>query len=418
MSLLEQLLDRGVVVVRELLEGSEVEMLRDCFRVLRTDGVPTTQQVLYTHALPSTPRPGFDRLFEQWFNPHARDGRGSTRVVLERLASRLAVRLAKDLYAFQDVLLAKDSGHAPLPWHQDQPFWPVDTPWAAVVWCALDPVDRERGGLELAIGSHHQLGPAIDLHTGEPQLNSEASLFDSGAFEVCCPVLAPGDATILPCSNLAPLWRQPHWTPPAGVGQHMAASRCVLESCTRTSSPSRPRGRPWRLHSLVRELAVARITWLVGPPGAGKSSFARSQLELRRSVELTSMLGPLVDPLRIRKGVLTANARLLEVIRAIESHPENALLEPLLVVAGLVPEDSLFPLRSSEQVWLLLPERARWELQLRSRPSGAGSSQQYDDFEYASLWYEKFRDWQRRGLPLRRINVDFNPAMLGKIVTR
>lgn len=194
MSTLASLHERGVVVMHGLLEAEEVAALRDCFARLRADGVPTTRQQLYTHELPSTPRPGFDRLFEQWFNPHARSGRGSTSVMLADLGERLSTRLCPGLFAFQDLLLTKDSMHAALPWHQDEPFWPLDTPWAVVVWCALDPVERERGGLELAIASHHRLGPAIDLHTGEPQRAMTSPSFDADAFELCCPVLQPGDA--------------------------------------------------------------------------------------------------------------------------------------------------------------------------------------------------------------------------------
>lgn len=196
MSVLGTLLDEGVVIVRSLLNPMDVEMLHACFDTLRAEGVPTTQQVLYTHELPSSPRPGFERLFEQWFNPHNRHGLGSTRLLLDRLGARLAVELTEELFAFQDVLLSKHAGHAALPWHQDQPFWPIETPWAAVVWCALDPVQLERGGVEFAIGSHRQLGPAIDLHTGEPQRADAAMPFESSAFEICCPVLVPGDAVI------------------------------------------------------------------------------------------------------------------------------------------------------------------------------------------------------------------------------
>lgn len=160
---------------------------------------------------------------------------------------------------------------------------------------------------------------------------------------------------------------------------------------------------------------MKRVTWLLGPPGAGKSTFVRRQREFRRTVELNAMLSPLVDPLGIRQGVLSANAKLVEAIRAVELHASNATLDPLLVVAGLVPEQALFPLDAREEVWLLLPERERWELQLRSRPPGTGARRQYDDIAYATLWYERFCEWLARGTPLRRIDVEFEPELIGRI---
>ena len=162
---------------------------------------------------------------------------------------------------------------------------------------------------------------------------------------------------------------------------------------------------------------MARLTWLVGPPGAGKSTYARTHARERRVVEFTAMLGPLVDPCRIRHGVLGANAHLVSAVRAVELHPANAAFAPLLVVAGLVPEAALYPLSGDEEVLLLLPDRARWEHQLRARPSGGGSSGQYDDHEYSRVWYDRFEQWIAQGLPLRRIEVPFDPTLIGRVVT-
>ncbi|HWO26822.1 MAG TPA: hypothetical protein VNO30_49170, partial [Kofleriaceae bacterium] len=146
---------------------------------------------------------------------------------------------------------------------------------------------------------------------------------------------------------------------------------------------------------------MSRLTWLVGPPGAGKSTFALRQRKIPRTVELTTMMSPLVDKLRLRKGVLSANGCLVQAVRHVELHPDHAALPTLLVVAGLVSEDVLFPLTPSEEVLLLLPDRGRWERQLRARPVDADTAA-YDDYAYAALWYERFEDWIARGLPVRR----------------
>ncbi|HZF56661.1 MAG TPA: hypothetical protein VE093_48935 [Polyangiaceae bacterium] len=159
---------------------------------------------------------------------------------------------------------------------------------------------------------------------------------------------------------------------------------------------------------------MKRLTWLVGPPGSGKSTWANSQRLQGRVVELNEMLAPLVIPARIRKGVLRANGSLVRLLRELELHPENRSLPPLLVVAGLVPEDVLFPLGEDEEVLLLLPPRDRWEEQLRRRPTG-GTLWQYDDYAYAEQWYDRFASWPSRGLPCTRLELPYRPELIGGI---
>lgn len=186
----------GFTVSPGLLAAEEVMTLRRCMALLHEARVPTTTQVLYTHAIPTETRPSFERLMLQWLNPHQRTDAGGTAELLARVARRLS-NLGFGLVPFQDVLLAKTIDHAPFPWHQDEPYWPFDAPAGLVAWCALDPVDRRNGGLELAPGSH-QLGrsPAIDLHTGEPQTDLPGPLPARTVFVGECPSLSPGDAVL------------------------------------------------------------------------------------------------------------------------------------------------------------------------------------------------------------------------------
>ena len=186
----------GFAVRRGLLAADDVEALRCCLERLGAERAPASTQVLYTHAAPARPPPPLGRLMLQWLNPHRRAPTGGTAMVLASLASRLA-SLGLDLTPFQDTFLVKTPEHAPFPWHQDEPFWPFDAPAGLVVWCALDPTDRGNGGVELARGSHRLgRGPAIDLHTGEPQAGLAGQLPDRATFAAECPALAPGDAVL------------------------------------------------------------------------------------------------------------------------------------------------------------------------------------------------------------------------------
>lgn len=166
-------------------------------------------------------------------------------------------------------------------------------------------------------------------------------------------------------------------------------------------------------------LKPTRITWLVGPPGAGKSTLANQLRTHCRVVEFTDMLGPLVNAVRLRKGVLGANGKLVEIVRHLELHPDNRALPPLLVVAGIVDETALFPLvDEAESVWLLLPERERWRTQLLRRPAGASSSGVYDDEAYATRWYERFEGWPSRGYPVRIVEAPFRAELVGATASR
>jgi hypothetical protein len=161
---------------------------------------------------------------------------------------------------------------------------------------------------------------------------------------------------------------------------------------------------------------MRRLSWLVGPPGSGKSTWANGLRTRCRVVELNEMLAPLVGPTGVRKGILRANGALVRLVRELELHPDNRGLPPLLVVAGLAPEDALFPLGEEEEVLLLLPTRERWEEQLRRRPIDGGSSgHQYDDYAYAEQWYDRFTSWSARGFPCTRLDLPYDPELIGRI---
>ena len=158
-----------------------------------------------------------------------------------------------------------------------------------------------------------------------------------------------------------------------------------------------------------------RLTWLVGPPGAGKSTFSRyAEHGFRRVVELSEILSPLIEPAGITRGVLQANGALVEMIRDLEFHPDNRQHEPLLVVAGLAPERHLLPVRPDESIWLLRPPRDRWRKQLYNRPTDDPENPQYADYEYAETWYQRFDGWDNQDGVIT-ITTGFDATRIGTI---
>lgn len=243
--LLRQHLDeRGVAVVRDLLPQREVAALRWCIDELRRTGSQTTRQILYTHRRPTSPRPPFSDLMEQWLNPHLLTDPASTRRTLEFIAAE-ACGFLTGMRPFQDVLLVKQPHHREFPWHQDEPFWPWDAPEGLVIWCALDAVDQTNGAVEVAVGSH-SLGrdAAIDLHTGLTQVDGR--LPDLRACEVICPTLAPGDAVIF----------RPRTWHRSGLNRTAAPRRAWSTSWLPLSATWRPDLAP--LHPLVRSSTKAK----------------------------------------------------------------------------------------------------------------------------------------------------------------
>lgn len=184
----------GYVAIPGALPPALVHALRHVMERLRDTGVPPSRQVLYTHAPPPGTPPGMERLMDQWLNPHRRTDASSALAVdpIRTLADAL---LPSPAILFQDVLMEKTEAHAPFPWHQDLPYWPVDRTDGLIVWVALDDVDAGSGGVRFLRGSHRSgAGPAIDLHTGAPQegTGTTSGVPPEGAED--CPSLQAGDA--------------------------------------------------------------------------------------------------------------------------------------------------------------------------------------------------------------------------------
>lgn len=77
------------------------------------------------------------------------------------LAKRFA-KIAADLMGvenvrlYHDQALYKEAGGGPTPWHQDQYYWPLDTPNTVTMWMPLVDINVEMGMLTFASGSQSE----------------------------------------------------------------------------------------------------------------------------------------------------------------------------------------------------------------------------------------------------------------------
>ncbi len=183
----------GWAVVRQVLGRAAIDALRAAVVELRATVAPS-REILFTHVDPPPGSPGMDRLMEQWLNVHRRSPFTLDQAIpiVRRLASEV---LGEDAVLFQDVLLVKRGDHAPFPWHQDCAYWTVDPPVGVVIWIALDTMSDANGGLSVATRSHLEpLGPAIDLHSGDPQTGSSGVVPE--LLDEVTPALVAGDAIV------------------------------------------------------------------------------------------------------------------------------------------------------------------------------------------------------------------------------
>lgn len=78
------------------------------------------------------------------------------RFVLAKRFARMAANLlgVDNVRIYHDQALFKEPGGGPTPWHQDQYYWPLDTPNTVTMWMPLVDITQEMGMLTFASGSH------------------------------------------------------------------------------------------------------------------------------------------------------------------------------------------------------------------------------------------------------------------------
>lgn len=183
----------GVVALRNIVDADWVERLREGVAAEMADPGPTS------HAYEST---GFYGALELWrFHPLFEEF-----VLKSRLGETAATMFGSPtVRMYYDQLFVKSPGASqPVPWHNDQPYWPISGRQVMSFWIALDDVDASNGQVEYVRGSHawdrwfqprrfaptklddYERNPEYEL---VPDIEANRDDFDIVSFD-----LEPGDA--------------------------------------------------------------------------------------------------------------------------------------------------------------------------------------------------------------------------------
>jgi ectoine hydroxylase-related dioxygenase (phytanoyl-CoA dioxygenase family) len=177
----------GHVVVRALAAAAEVAAYRP--RIASAlDAVTAARD-------PQGRLDDYGRLFTQVTNLWRLDDAVRAFVLSRRFAG-VAARLmgVAGVRLYHDQALFKEPGGEATPWHQDQYYWPLDTPHTVTMWMALVDIPLEMGPMSFASGSHR-----AELHPGPISAEESARLareIAARGFEVAPGQgLRAGDAT-------------------------------------------------------------------------------------------------------------------------------------------------------------------------------------------------------------------------------
>lgn len=115
------------------------------------------------------------------------------------LARRFA-KIAADLMGvdgvriYHDQGLFKEPGGGPTFWHQDQYYWPLDTPHTITMWMPLVDVPIEMGALTFASGSHKN-GCVAKMSISEDSEEALDRIVKESGFAIHNDAMSAGDAT-------------------------------------------------------------------------------------------------------------------------------------------------------------------------------------------------------------------------------
>ena len=149
--------ENGYVVVSGLFSPDEVARYRDHFMTLRQHGT-YSGDFAGVNAGSNDPL----KLYPRMIHMHRWDEVSRRWLLDQRLNACLTGLLGREPYAVQTMLYFKPPGARGQALHQDNFYLKVEPGTCIAAWIALDPADRENGGLEVVPGTH-----AMDLFCPE-----------------------------------------------------------------------------------------------------------------------------------------------------------------------------------------------------------------------------------------------------------
>lgn len=137
----------GHIVLRGVANDAEVDAYRPVLGNIVRE--------LNYHSKPIEERDTYGKAFIQIGNLWQKSEQAS-RFTLARRFAKIAAELmgVERVRVYHDQALFKEPGGGHTPWHQDQIYWPLDTPNTITLWMPLVPITAEVGSMTFASGSH------------------------------------------------------------------------------------------------------------------------------------------------------------------------------------------------------------------------------------------------------------------------
>lgn len=178
----------GHILIKDILTGPELEFYRRA--IVKAAGQYNKEQRKMEE------RDTYGKAFLQIMNLWEVDETVKQFVMAKRFAGLAAQLLGvSNVRLYHDQALFKEPGGGPTPWHQDQYYWPLDTPNCVTMWMPLIDISVEMGMLTFATGSQkHGLVENLEI-SDESEARLDAYVHDHKLLISRPEFMSAGDAT-------------------------------------------------------------------------------------------------------------------------------------------------------------------------------------------------------------------------------